>query len=34
MARPTKYNWEAIRKSYEDGFTVFGYNNETYPFLG
>lgn len=22
MARPSKYNWEAIKKSYEDGFTV------------
>ena len=22
MSRPSKYNWEAIKKSYEDGFTV------------
>ena len=22
MARPTKYNWEAIQKSYEDGFDI------------
>ena len=22
MARPSKYNWEAIRKSYEDGFDI------------
>ncbi len=22
MSRPSKYNWEAIQKSYEDGFTV------------
>ena len=22
MARPSKYNWEAIQKSYEDGFAV------------
>ena len=22
MARPSKYNWELIQKSYEDGFTV------------
>ena len=22
MARPSKYNWEAIQKSYEDGFDI------------